>query len=314
MAKVTGVAELGGQPRSVRVIDVDHRVLRRGREQTALGGEVVLHRLVEVEMVLGQIGEDRRREMDRIGAVELEGVGRDLHGTRHVARGQHRRERLLEIDGFRRCPLHVVLDAADHALDRAQEPGRPAGGLEQRPDQERRRGLAVRAGDSDGLEASRGVAVEPRRRRGHSRADAGDPDLGDAQSQWALDHERRGTPGDRLPGVVVAVAGEARNTEEQRPGRDGAVVVGEGCDLGVVDVRGTVGSPGRGARNHLVEPHRGPSVVAGSARNPGGVHEPEPSGKAPITPNSWRIRGRDRPARGSRSLDPRARRPSLPRR
>jgi len=67
--------QFSGEPRAVAVVDVDHRV--RGREigeEQALGTVVLLHRLVEVEMVLGQVGEDRGREVDRVGAVKLQRV------------------------------------------------------------------------------------------------------------------------------------------------------------------------------------------------------------------------------------------------
>ena len=68
-------AELLRQSVAVGVVDVDDRPLRvEFHEQLALGVEVVLHRRMEVEMVLRQVREDRGGEMDRVGAVELKGV------------------------------------------------------------------------------------------------------------------------------------------------------------------------------------------------------------------------------------------------
>jgi hypothetical protein len=46
----------------------------------------------------------------------------------------------------------------------------------------------------------------------------------------------------------MAVAGETRDAEEQRPGRDLAVVIGESDDL-------YTGIRGRDTADHLVQPH-----------------------------------------------------------
>src|SRR3954470_24980226 len=80
-----GVLQLAREPAAVGVVDVDHGGLRAGREQAALGGEVVLHRRVEVEVVLREVREDRDVPVDRVGAVELERVARDLHDDGLVA-------------------------------------------------------------------------------------------------------------------------------------------------------------------------------------------------------------------------------------
>jgi len=65
--------ELGRQARAVGVIDVDDRGgwWLPAREQQALGVEVLPHRR-EVEVILGQVGEHRRGEMDRIGPPKLQ--------------------------------------------------------------------------------------------------------------------------------------------------------------------------------------------------------------------------------------------------
>jgi hypothetical protein len=71
--------ELVGQSAAVLVAHADHAhagtLLSRGwREQPALGLEVVIHRGMEVEMILGQVREDRRREADRARSSQLERV------------------------------------------------------------------------------------------------------------------------------------------------------------------------------------------------------------------------------------------------
>ena len=65
----------------------------------------------------------------------------------------------------------TVLDPADHAGDRAEQPGLTGVGLEQRADQERGRRLAVRARHADHLEPRGRIAVEARGGRSHRLAD-----------------------------------------------------------------------------------------------------------------------------------------------
>ena len=124
---------------------------------------------MEVEVVLGQVGEDRGGEVDRVGPVELERVRGDLHRAGPIAASSISRNVALQVDRLRRRPLDLVLDAADHALDGAEQPGRAAVGLEQRAHQEGRRRLAVRPGDADDRERGRRVAVERAPRPGPSR-------------------------------------------------------------------------------------------------------------------------------------------------
>ena len=162
--------------------------------------------------------------------------------------------------GVVRCDR--VLDSADHALDRAQQPALPSARLEQCSGQERSGGLAVGAGDADDAELRGRVTVEARGGRRHRLSDARHTDLRDAQVQRPLDDEGDRPMGDRVRGVVVAVAAEPGHAEEQRARGYRAVVVREAGDLGVVGVPISAGS---GAGNQLVEPHRGPSVVSGSA-------------------------------------------------
>src|SRR6185437_16306241 len=57
------VRVLPGQPRAVRVVDIDDPGGRATVEQQCLGPEVALHVVVEVQVVLGQIGEGADREV-----------------------------------------------------------------------------------------------------------------------------------------------------------------------------------------------------------------------------------------------------------
>src|SRR3954454_16288317 len=72
------LAELVCEPPAVGVVDVDDRRPWARLEQPPLGGEVVLHRRMEVEVVLREVRKHRDVPVDRVGAVELQGVARDL--------------------------------------------------------------------------------------------------------------------------------------------------------------------------------------------------------------------------------------------
>jgi hypothetical protein len=122
-----GVRELLGEAAPVGVVRVDHPHARRGGEQPALGLEVVLHRRVEVQVVLGEVREDGDRPVDRGGAPEFERVGGHLHDARVVPRGEHLGEERLQVDGLGSRAHDRPLRTAHHGGDRADEPvDRPA--------------------------------------------------------------------------------------------------------------------------------------------------------------------------------------------
>jgi hypothetical protein len=149
---------------------------------------------VEVEMVLGQVGEDAAGEADPGDAAELERVRGDLHGRRAVAGVEHSPEGGLEIDRLGRRPLDLLLYAADDALDGPQQARLAPGRLEQVPDEEGRGRLAVRARDADHVELRGRVAIETRRCGPHRGADVLYDQLGHAEVEPPLGHERRGPP------------------------------------------------------------------------------------------------------------------------
>ena len=133
------------EPPSVRVADVH----RGGRallgEEPPLGVEVALDRAVEVEVVLGQVREDERREAHAVEPAELRAVRGRLHRAAAVTAVEHLAEAALEVDRLRRRPEGRTALAADPALDRAEQAGPPAARGEDRVEQERGRGLPVRA-------------------------------------------------------------------------------------------------------------------------------------------------------------------------
>ena len=133
--RAAGRLQVGGKPPTVGVVDVDDGRRRAiagvGRhEQESLRREVVLHARVEVEVVLGEVGEGRDVEVDRGGTTELEGVRGDLHHAGPVAGVEHPPERPLQVDRLRGGPLDLLHRPADDLLDRAEQAGADAGRLE----------------------------------------------------------------------------------------------------------------------------------------------------------------------------------------
>ena len=162
---------------------------------------------------------------------QLERVRGDLHRAGAVAAVEHLAERALEVDRLGRGADGRPLLAGDHRGHGPEQAGLAPGRLEQRADEERRRGLAVRPRDADYGQPARGVAVEARGGDRHRGADVVDLDLGHAEAERPGDDERRRPARDRVGREVVAVAGEAGDAEEQGPGLHGTVVVGEAADL-----------------------------------------------------------------------------------
>jgi hypothetical protein len=74
-----GVASCGGELLCALIVGVEHGDARSridgAVEEQALGGEVFFHRLVIVEMVAGEVGEDSHVEVDAGGAALVEARG-----------------------------------------------------------------------------------------------------------------------------------------------------------------------------------------------------------------------------------------------
>ena len=106
-----------------RIVDVDHRgpdlVVPK---QAFLGRSVRAHVPVEVEVVLGEVGEGRDRELGRGDPAQFQGMRRDL-GRDHVgSQIAHLGEQTLEVGGLGRGPLRDESVLADPGVHRADEP------------------------------------------------------------------------------------------------------------------------------------------------------------------------------------------------
>ena len=196
-------------------------------EQLPLRREVVLHRLVEVEVILAQIGEDERIKADAVEPVQHRRMRGRLERDAAIAGVEHLTEGALEIDGLGCRAYDRAHSAADPALDGAEQAGTPPRGLEHRVEEECGCRLPARAGDAGDLELARRLAEEDVGRGRHRRPRGRDNELGYLRLDGPLDDEDDGAVLDRLYGEVVAVCALAGNGEEGGARRDGTCLVGK---------------------------------------------------------------------------------------
>ena len=121
------VCEARAQSRSPLVVDV-HGGGRRlsADEERPLRLEVLLHRPVQIEVILAQVREHERVEAHPLETFQRSPVRGRLEGDASVAGIEHLAEEPLQVDRLgsrerRRTPL-----AADHPLDGTDEPGSAA--------------------------------------------------------------------------------------------------------------------------------------------------------------------------------------------
>ena len=120
-----------------------------GREQRGLGDEVLLHRRVVVEVILGQVREARSRERDAVDAVLRERMRRHLHGHGRDTGVAHPREQCLQLVGLGRRARDGDVRAGDPRAERADQPGPLTRRVRDRLEQVGHRGLAVGARHSE---------------------------------------------------------------------------------------------------------------------------------------------------------------------
>ncbi len=194
----------------------------------------------------------------------------------------------------RRRVLRVRLAArADLRLDRAEHAARQARGLERGHGEERRRGLAVRAGDPDDAKLVARVAVPPGGRVGEGGRAAVDHDLGQADvGEWLFNDRRDGSRVGRPLDEVVAIDVRAANGDEEAARPDAATVVAHAADL----------QPGEGRRADGLATLPRPVQQAGAR---------QPVDELAELPGPCRLRGGEEAAdrRGAHSVFTMRRRP-----
>ena len=267
--RTSGPLKLDEEALPVGVVDVDHGGARRESrpgprrdEQTPLGLEVVLHTAVEVEVVLGQVGERRDVEVDPRRAAEGQRMRGDLHHACPITRVEHPPERPLQVDRLRRRPLDLLGPSSDDLLDRPEQSTAEPRRFEDRADEEGGGGLAVGTGDPDHAELGARIAEPAGRNRRHRPPRVGDDQLRYVEIELPLGDQRGGPRRDHVGSEVVAVGGVPDDAEEEGPGADLPAVEGDVADLGRSVPTGDPGGnvarerPGKEFGAELVEPHQ----------------------------------------------------------
>ena len=224
-----GVLQQPLHPRVVGVADTHVAVL----EQDGLGVAVGLHGLVEIQVVLGQIGEDAHRVVDAVHPVQRQSVGGGLHHHMGAAGGAHPGKQLLELQGLRRGALgghHLVADQILVGADQAHLG--PQLLFQDGLQQVSGGSLAVGAGDGHHGHAVRRMAVVVCGHHRQGPAGVLHQDIGHgAVLRRPLAHHRGGPRRHGLSDIGVAVGGKAGHGHKDVPGRRGPGVIADTGDL-----------------------------------------------------------------------------------
>ena len=125
------VLEVAREPLAPRVADVHGRRWRmRPGEEPSLRLEVVVHGPVQVEVILAQVRKDEDVEAHAVETPQCGPVRTGLDGCAAVTGVEHLPEQTLEIDRLRRRERRRASLAAHVPLDRPDEAGPPARGIE----------------------------------------------------------------------------------------------------------------------------------------------------------------------------------------
>ena len=155
------------------------RLLGKPGEQLHLGLEIGLHGMVKIEVILRQVRENRGVELDIARPALLQGVGGDFHRHGAASGGADLEKQLLQIKRFGRGARRGQNPVADFIPDRADQSRAHLHAFAKVFEQERRRRLAVGAGDPGDFQPERRPPVELRSEIGQRVA-------------RVLDHDERG--------------------------------------------------------------------------------------------------------------------------
>ena len=139
-----------------RIVEI-YDTLVGNREQLGLGLAVGLHGLMEVQMILSQVGERANGEAHAAHAVEYQRVRRDFHDAVRAASLGHACKQRRGIVGLGRGALGRDDLVADHVLIGADQADLTTLGFQNVLDQRGGRGLAVGTGHADHGELARGM-------------------------------------------------------------------------------------------------------------------------------------------------------------
>ena len=131
-----------------RIVQIGHADLAL-MEQQCLGIPIGFHGLVEIQMILRQIGKCTDGKFDSVYAIQHQRMRGYLHDDMRTARIAHLCEQFVQFKRFRRGALGRQNLIANHVLVGADEADCVTLRLKNGLEQIRRCGLAVGAGDAD---------------------------------------------------------------------------------------------------------------------------------------------------------------------
>ncbi len=175
-----------------------------------------------VEVLLAQVGEDRRRERGGVDAALSEGVGRHLHAGGHEPLVAKFGEARLELRRLRRGP------GLRQGADRRRPPPVTVEDFGEKGDRGR---LAVGSGDADDAQMARRMLPEGIRQRAQRPARRGHHHLRQGEVEHALDDQRRCAGREGGGSEFVPVDARPGNAREQRARCHRARRLTEAADL-----------------------------------------------------------------------------------
>ncbi|MCY1240746.1 hypothetical protein D9M72_536070 [compost metagenome] len=144
-----------------------------GREEPGLGLEIFVHGPVEVQVVLGEVGEAGDVELHPVDAVERYCVRGNLHRRSVQPAFAHQGQKRVKVGGLRRGQQAGNRGTARQDLDGADQAGPAAQRLQERINKVRGGGFAVGAGNTEQRRRSsafRPALVDQGREAAHSAA------------------------------------------------------------------------------------------------------------------------------------------------
>ncbi len=234
-SRVDGVGHGAGsdarQLRAATIVEVHHRdrLLRQQLEEAPLGGEVVVHVAVEVEVIAREIREDPGGEAQIVDAFQRQRVRRHFHHAGAAALIHHLAEHRLQLRSLGSRALRLDFLAADAVADGANPAALDAGGLENRGEQIRRGRLAVGAGEADEDQPLARIFIEDRgqRRERETRIGHLHPHRRDVGRSRRLGQRRNRAAADGFARERGAVGVHAAQRHEDRARTRLARVVGD---------------------------------------------------------------------------------------
>ena len=223
----------------------DHRAARNEQivEQPHLGGAVVLHRAVIIEMIAGQIRKSGGTDRYAFEAELIETMARCFE--RHALKSGlgHFMKLTVQFDRIRRGQTTRGFQSRPHEAEGTEARGLPTHGVPNLAGKGGDRSLAVGAGHSgDGFGL---IAVKGGRHTGQAAARIIRGDEGNTRGDPLFRHVRRGQNRRRTSAycridIVASVELCSRNRGKKVSRSDRAAIRGQSCDRYVVQNRGLV--------------------------------------------------------------------------